>query len=188
MTQELRVLPMPCTWCGGTADPRTTCPRAVICPTCGAAPGDSCKRPSGHRAAELHAARVYLAEASDRYNAAGTNTPQEGVGSDGARHAKAPAGSEPRRAPGLPPDDWWRGVPCGHPPDPVAWIIEGKPTCHCGWYIGDAAPCGSHVDGTIVPCQQCGCHVLIRTQNDPCPPASVADGRGLDISPFHGGR
>lgn len=27
---------------------------AVRCPTCGLAPGNWCRRPSGHRAAELH--------------------------------------------------------------------------------------------------------------------------------------
>jgi hypothetical protein len=51
-----------CRWCGGTADTGSTCPRSIACPTCAAPAGASCKRPSGHRAAELHAARVALAE------------------------------------------------------------------------------------------------------------------------------
>lgn len=32
--------------------------KAVACPTCGAKPGASCKRPSGHRAMAPHAARI----------------------------------------------------------------------------------------------------------------------------------
>lgn len=44
------------------AETVATCPRSLSCPVCGARPGQSCKRPSGHRAAELHAARLALAE------------------------------------------------------------------------------------------------------------------------------
>jgi hypothetical protein len=54
-----------CEWCGGEADPATTCPRSVECPLCHAGPGHPCKRPSGHRAAQLHAPRIELAESND---------------------------------------------------------------------------------------------------------------------------
>lgn len=53
----------PCEWCGSEADVTTTCPRSIECPDCKAPPGSPCKRPSGHRAAQLHAARVRTAEA-----------------------------------------------------------------------------------------------------------------------------
>jgi hypothetical protein len=52
-----------CPHCGGLADPTTTCPRALECPVCHAAPGASCKRPSGHRAPVLHQERIDTAEA-----------------------------------------------------------------------------------------------------------------------------
>lgn len=51
-----------CAWCGGDADPATTCPKSITCPTCNAKPGKRCKRPSGHVAPELHATRIELAE------------------------------------------------------------------------------------------------------------------------------
>lgn len=51
-----------CTFCGGDAIVGTTCPKAIECPSCHAGAGESCKRPSGHRAAELHVARVAVAE------------------------------------------------------------------------------------------------------------------------------
>jgi hypothetical protein len=54
-----------CEWCGGEADPRTTCPRSIECPHCHAGPGSPCRRPSGHRASRLHAARIELAESND---------------------------------------------------------------------------------------------------------------------------
>lgn len=53
-----------CPYCGGWAANGTTCPRSVECPSCHAAPGSPCKRPSGHRAARLHTPRVELAERS----------------------------------------------------------------------------------------------------------------------------
>jgi hypothetical protein len=50
-----------CSWCGGenTVGP---CPWSVTCPTCQARPGARCRRPSGHPAMDLHAARIELAE------------------------------------------------------------------------------------------------------------------------------
>lgn len=50
-----------CTWCGGE-DAQGPCPKSVTCPRCDAGPGSSCRRPSGHRAARLHSARIKLAE------------------------------------------------------------------------------------------------------------------------------
>lgn len=47
---------MSCRWCGGNA-PEDSCPKGLTCPRCGAQPGQSCKRPSGHRASELHRQR-----------------------------------------------------------------------------------------------------------------------------------
>jgi len=55
-----------CPWCGGLALVGTTCPKGIECPRCGVPAGDSCRRPSGHRADVLHAARVALAEERDR--------------------------------------------------------------------------------------------------------------------------
>lgn len=55
-----------CLWCGSlTAVPGSTCPWAMACPRCGAAPGARCRRPSGHEGA-MHAARWEEAEARDR--------------------------------------------------------------------------------------------------------------------------
>lgn len=62
LEQSRQALRAPCLYCGAEADVTTTCPRAVECPDCGAKPGSPCVRPSGHRADELHKARVKLAE------------------------------------------------------------------------------------------------------------------------------
>lgn len=51
-----------CAWCGGDALVGTVCPKSLACPTCGAEPGARCKRPSGHKATQLHAARIAAAE------------------------------------------------------------------------------------------------------------------------------
>jgi len=57
----------PCPYCGSdTADPDSTCPKSIPCPTCRAKSGRRCKRPSGHPAQRLHAARIEAAEADDR--------------------------------------------------------------------------------------------------------------------------
>lgn len=50
-----------CTWCGGeVSDDTGPCPLSFECPTCRAKPGTWCKRPSEHKAAQLHAARLAL--------------------------------------------------------------------------------------------------------------------------------
>ena len=56
-----------CTWCNGVTR-GDVCPRSLVCPTCDAQPGLSCKRPSGHRASELHNARIKTAYAIDDAN------------------------------------------------------------------------------------------------------------------------
>jgi hypothetical protein len=70
------------------------------------------------------------------------------------------------------PDDFWREVPCGHPPAPVAALVTdcGGCTgthwvCHCGSTLElfHAVSDGKAEDapGPIVPCETCGCHVAI---------------------------
>jgi hypothetical protein len=84
------------------------------------------------------------------------------------------------------PDDYWRRVPCGHPPDPVAMYgDEGRPVCHCGVLLDPAAtgdfPVPSEAPGPIVPCQACGCYVAI-----PPPPTTGDPAGGLAVySPDH---
>lgn len=51
----------PCKWCGGEVSADAgPCPLSFTCPTCHAKPGEWCKRPSEHRAPELHADRLDL--------------------------------------------------------------------------------------------------------------------------------
>lgn len=72
-----------CEWCGGH-DTTGTCPRSITCPRCGAIPGAWCRRPSGHRADQLHAERIALAEREDeltlqeRFSQAGPPTIHDG--------------------------------------------------------------------------------------------------------------
>src|SRR4051794_26936904 len=68
-----------CEWCGGGVDPASTCARSIECPHCHAAPGHPCHRPSGHRADELHAARVSAAESRT------TRSREPGPGAAGRR-------------------------------------------------------------------------------------------------------
>jgi hypothetical protein len=58
--------PVHCTWCGAMAAEGSVCPHSIRCPTCGRGPGQRCKRPSQHDAAEMHATRWQAAEAIDR--------------------------------------------------------------------------------------------------------------------------
>lgn len=70
------------------------------------------------------------------------------------------------------PDDFWRHVPCGHPPDPVArWqeksfvgIRNYVLLCHCGRVLDPQhtlpiEPVGA--PGPIVGCDNCGCAVAV---------------------------
>lgn len=54
--------PRPCPYCGSDAAVGP-CPLSIECPHCGAPEGSSCKRPSGHRASQVHAERIAEAEA-----------------------------------------------------------------------------------------------------------------------------
>lgn len=57
-----------------------------------------------------------------------------------------------------PPDDFWREVPCGHPPDPVAAFSDDHWVCHCGWIL-DGSVTLDVIDGhRIKPCGKCGCY------------------------------
>jgi len=56
-----------CEWCKGVTR-GDVCPQSSECPTCLVNAGASCKRPSGHRAAELHKDRVKKAYAIDDAN------------------------------------------------------------------------------------------------------------------------
>lgn len=57
-----------CQWCGGLPVPGSVCPWSIKCPTCGVAAGRRCQRPSGHRAAKMHATRYTATEAQDTAN------------------------------------------------------------------------------------------------------------------------
>lgn len=63
------------------------------------------------------------------------------------------------------PDDYWREVPCGHPPDPVAlWTLDGHAVCHCGTVLNPADLIDGKFEdlpGPIVHCQKCGCYMAI---------------------------
>ena len=56
-----------CEWCDGITR-GDVCPRSLECPTCSAKAGLSCKRPSGHRASEIHFERIKAAYAIDDKN------------------------------------------------------------------------------------------------------------------------
>jgi hypothetical protein len=56
-----------CSWCNGFTR-GDTCAKSLTCPTCDAKPGQECKRPSGHKAAALHKARVQKGYAIDDAN------------------------------------------------------------------------------------------------------------------------
>jgi hypothetical protein len=72
-----RPRPSPCRECRCTPLwPGLTCPWSITCPRCRAAPGQRCRRPSGHDAA-MHAERYLLAERMDAK--AGFSYPGQGV-------------------------------------------------------------------------------------------------------------
>jgi hypothetical protein len=69
---------------------------------------------------------------------------------------------EPSAAFVRPPDSFWREVPCGHPPDPVAWVNpDGSAICHCGWQLARGEAHIRFDDSQIVSCGKCGCYVAI---------------------------
>lgn len=54
---------------------------------------------------------------------------------------------------GEPHMGFWRPVPCGHPPNPIAARAKGgNLVCHCGTFVNEAPP-------LIELCRTCGCHV-----------------------------
>jgi hypothetical protein len=76
------------------------------------------------------------------------------------------------------PDDFWRKMPCGHPPDPLAALTaDGHWICHCGWVLDpeDAVSSG-HAEGApgrIVPCGRCGCYPALDESEAPASGASA---------------
>ena len=56
-----------CEWCNGTTR-GDVCAMSLQCPTCSAKAGMTCKRPSGHKAAEIHKDRVKAGYAIDDAN------------------------------------------------------------------------------------------------------------------------
>ena len=62
-----------CPWCGNEQiNPASTCPLSLRCPTCLAAPGRRCRRPSGHDC-DIHEPRWDAAAEQDRQRAVATN-------------------------------------------------------------------------------------------------------------------
>ena len=60
------------------------------------------------------------------------------------------------------PQNFWRGIPCGHPPDPVAMRNQqGKWVCHCGMLADEFSAMEEPGIGKLVQCYGCGCHVLL---------------------------
>jgi hypothetical protein len=68
------------------------------------------------------------------------------------------------------PRDFWREIPCGHPPDPVAAFAScagcsaGHWVCHCGWQLNVAEALPERLPeapGPIVLCGKCGCYVAV---------------------------
>lgn len=72
-----------------------------------------------------------------------------------------------------PPLSWWRNMPCGHPPEPVAWwIVPDGPTCHCGRILDSTAGYedpASGAPGPLVRCGECDCRVAISPKPAPSP-------------------
>lgn len=68
------------------------------------------------------------------------------------------------------PLSFWREVPCGHPPEPVAMRTPGaRWVCHCGWLLEPERAISDGIDdgapGPLVPCAKCGCYVAIPTEH-----------------------
>lgn len=99
-------------------------------------------------------------DAQGLYDHTGTMPSAPGSWSNNVRAALSEALAARR-----PPNDFWLGINCGHPADPVAWVAGDVPTCHCGKALDpdDAISDGKEVGapGPLVPCQGCGCLVSI---------------------------
>jgi hypothetical protein len=102
----------------------------------------------------------------------GAGDPEHGSGFPNTGSACEPSGAASTPINPI-PRDYWREVPCGHPPDPVAMFgAHGEPVCHCGCILDGEATSPEVVPeapGPIVYCQSCGCHVAV-----PPAPASAA--------------
>lgn len=65
-----------------------------------------------------------------------------------------------------PPRDFWREIPCGHPPDPLAFWTGTTWVCHCGWgALGDQSDLNADRKDApfpLVSCQKCGCLVGLK--------------------------
>jgi hypothetical protein len=85
-----------------------------------------------------------------------------------------------------PPRDFWREVPCGHPPDPIAWVGDDcLPICHCGSFLGGSPLPSDCVDlppeiEFVIPCGKCGCAVGIPRK------APESESLGRDMEPLAG--
>lgn len=59
----------------------------------------------------------------------------------------------------------WTGIPCGHPPEPVAWRDDGgRFVCHCARILDPTQAFPFESQGSrllLVFCDGCGCHVLV---------------------------
>lgn len=72
-----------------------------------------------------------------------------------------------------PPREFWREVPCGHPPDPIAWMGDDHaPICHCGCILDGSPLPDDCVDlppeiEFVIPCGKCGCAVGIPRKATP---------------------
>ena len=86
---------------------------------------------------------------------------------EGWNAALAAAPDDPQQPDGermKPPADFWRPVPCGHPPDPVGWQNpEGLWACHCGSLLNPEEVLPTRPGGPkpLVACHKCGCVVLL---------------------------
>lgn len=60
--------------------------------------------------------------------------------------------------PSKPPLEFWREVPCGHPPNPVACRTESVLVCHCGQFL-DFNHGRWLRQRLVASCDNCGCLV-----------------------------
>jgi hypothetical protein len=74
-------------------------------------------------------------------------------------------------------------VPCGHPPDPVAFVkATGDAICHCGCMLDRslAHMTAPGAPGPIVMCTKCGCNVAVPDPELVTDAPSSSDTPGVD--------